>query len=363
MTYGISFKDAYNVGGGDGMHAAFVDDHTLLVSSQNGNTGRVDLDTMERQAIAPVQPEKKPEPGKPGYRWYWTAPLIVSTPRREHHLHRGRRGVPVHRSRRDVETDQSRSDRAYRSRQVGDDGRAGSLHGALSRHDGQTNFSALTVVAESPLDKNLLYTGADDGTIQMTRDGGQHWTNLTQNVPGLPPMLNISGIVASKYAAGRVYLTVDGHFNDDYHAYVFVSEDYGQTWRAITSGLPETSVHRIREHPSKAELAGGRHGDGRLRDVRSRRALDLAQHQSYRPCRFTICCSSEKSHALVLGTHGRGIWVLDHDEPLTQITPEIAAKEFLFPDSAGASSTSCSPGSSGSATANFSRRIPRRARW
>ena len=63
------------------------------------------------------------------------------------------------------------------------------------------------------------------------------WTNLTKNVPGLPPMLNISGMVASKYSAGRVYLSVDGHFNDDFHPYVFVSEDYGQSWRAITQGL------------------------------------------------------------------------------------------------------------------------------
>ena len=110
------------------------------------------------------------------------------------------------------------------------------------------------MIAESPLDRNLLYTGADDGTIQITRDGGEHWTNLTANVHGLPPMLNISGIVASKYTASRVYLTVDGHFNDDYNPYVFVSEDYGKTWRAIADGLPKTSVHRIREHPANANL-------------------------------------------------------------------------------------------------------------
>ena len=125
---------------------------------------------------------------------------------------------------------------------------------ALSRHDGQANFSALTVIAESPLDRNLLYTGSDDGTLQRTRDGGQHWTNLTANVTGLPPMLNISGIVASKHAAGRVYLTVDGHFDDRYDPFVFVSEDYGQTWRAIGAGLPQASVHRIREHPANPNL-------------------------------------------------------------------------------------------------------------
>ena len=61
------------------------------------------------------------------------------------------------------------------------------------------------MIAESPIDKNLLYTGADDGTVQITRDGGRKWSNLTPNIAGLPPMLNVSGIVASKYASGRVY--------------------------------------------------------------------------------------------------------------------------------------------------------------
>jgi hypothetical protein len=201
---------------------------------------------------------------------------------------------------------------------------------ALSRYDGQANFSALTAIAESPMDKNVLYTGADDGTIQMTRDGGQHWSNLTKNVGGLPPMLNISGIVASKYAAGRVYLTVDGHSNDDYHAYVFVSEDFGQTWRAITAGLPETSVHRVREHPSKAELlAVGT-------ELGAYATFDRGQHwtslnTNLPPVPVYDLLFQEKSHALVLGTHGRGIWVLDHVEPLAEITPEMAAQDYLFP--------------------------------
>jgi photosystem II stability/assembly factor-like uncharacterized protein len=329
MSYGISFKDAYNVGGGDGMHAAFADDHTLLVSSQNGNTGRLDLDTMERQAIGPVQPEEKPRPGNPGSRWYWTAPLIVST--------------------HDSNTIYTAADAVFRSddrgvtwKPISPDLTAhidrdklemmGALVGprSLSRHDGQTNFSALTVIAESPIDKNVLFTGADDGTIQMTRDGGRRWTNLTQNVRGLPPMLNISGIVASKYAAGRVYLTVDGHFNDDYHPYVFVSEDYGQSWRAMIAGLPETSVHRIREHPSKAEslVVGTEMGVYATFD---RGGHWTSLNTNLPPVPVYDLVFQEGSSALVLGTHGRGIWVLDHDEPLAEMTAEIAAGEYLFP--------------------------------
>jgi photosystem II stability/assembly factor-like uncharacterized protein len=329
LTYGVSFKEAYNVGGGDGMHAVFADDRTLLVSSQNGATGRVDIDTMERQAIGPVQPEVKPEPGKPGHRWYWTAPLIVSAHNAktiytgaEEVFRSDDRGVTW----RTISADlTAHIDREKLTMMGGLVPRT-----ALSRHDGQTNFSTLTVIAESPLDAGLLYTGADDGTIQMTRDGGKHWTDLTKNVQGLPPMLNISGMAASKYAAGRVYLTVDGHFNDDYHAYVYVSEDYGQSWRAITAGLPETSVHRVREHPTKAELLVV----GTEMGVYA--TFDRGEHwtslnTNVPPVPVYDLLFQQKSNALVLGTHGRGIWVLDHDEALTQMTADVTAKEFLFP--------------------------------
>ncbi|SPF47169.1 Glycosyl hydrolase (fragment) [Candidatus Sulfopaludibacter sp. SbA4] len=214
IGYGVSFKEAFNVGGGDGMHAVFDgDDRTLLVSSQNGSTQRLDLETMERQSIGPVQPEERPKPGAPGYRWYWTTPLIVSN-FSPNTIYTGAnvvfrsddRGVSWKAISPDVTANVDREKLEMMGGPVPPN--------ALSRHDGQTNFSALTVIAESPLDRNLLYTGADDGTIQITRDGGQHWTNLTENVRGLPPRLNISGIAPSKHVAGRVYLTVDGHFND-----------------------------------------------------------------------------------------------------------------------------------------------------
>ena len=317
------------MGSGDGMHAGFVDDHTLLVSSQNGVTGRLDVDTMERQSIGPVQPAEKPQPGKPGYRWYWTTPLIVSA-HDEKTIYTGAdavfrsedRGVTWKPISPDLTAHIDRDKLEMMGATVGPR--------ALSRHDGQSGFSALTAIAESPLDKNVLYTGADDGSVQMTRDGGLHWSDLTKNVRGLPPMLNISGIVASKYAAARVYLCADGHFNDDYHAYIFVSEDYGQSWRAISRGLPETSVHRIREHPSKAGLlvAGTEMG--------VYATFDGGDHwtslnTNLPPVPVYDLLFQEKSNALVLGTHGRGIWILDHDEPLTQITPEMMAREFLFP--------------------------------
>ena len=328
MAYGLSFQDAFNIGGGDGMQAVFEgDDHTILVSSQNGSTARLDLDNMERQVIGAVQAPERPQPL---YRWYWTTPLIVSS-FNPNTIYTGAnvlfrsddRGVNWRAISPDLTADIDREQLQMMGGLV--------PPRALSRHDGQTEFSALTVIAESPLDKNLLYTGADDGTIQITRDGGKRWSNLSSRLTGLPRRLSISGIEASKYAAGRVYVTVDGHFDDDYHPYVFASEDYGQTWRTIVTGLPDTSVHRLREHPTNPNLlvAGLENG--------VYTSFDRGSHwtnldNNLPPVPVYDLVYQERDHALVLGTHGRGIWILDHADTLAQITPEVwSSRGFLFP--------------------------------
>ncbi|HUI55384.1 MAG TPA: hypothetical protein VLY04_10455 [Bryobacteraceae bacterium] len=330
INYGVSFKEAFNIGGGDGMQTVFEgDDHTILVSLQNGSTARLDLDSMERQTIGPVQPNERPQPGRPAYRWYWTTPLIVSS-FDPNTIYTG--ANILFRS----------NDRGVSWKAISPDLTAGidreklQMMGApiparaLSRNDGQSNFSALTVIAESPLDRNVLYTGADDGSIHVTRDGGEHWSNLTDNIRGLPPMLSISGIVASKHAPGRAYLSVDGHFNDDYRPYIFVSEDYGKTWRSMVNGLPQTSVHRVREHPTNPNLlvAGLEMGVYASFD---RGAHWTTLNANMPPVPVYDLVYQERDNALVLGTHGRGIWILDHAGPLAEITPELlSGDEFLF---------------------------------
>ncbi len=175
-----------------------------------------------------------------------------------------------------------------------------------------------------------MYTGADDGTLQMTRDGGSHWKDLTGNLRGVPAMLNISSIVASKHAAARVYVTVDGHFNDDYHPYVYVSEDYGGTWRPIVDGLPQASVHRLREHPTNPNylVTGLEAGAYATFD---RGVHWTALGAKLPPVPVYDLLFQESEGALVLGTHGRSIWVLDHAEPLAQITAQVVSGSYLFP--------------------------------
>ena len=327
MDYGISFREPFNIGGGDGMQAVFTDDRTVLVSSQNGATARLDLNNMERQVIGAVKPQDR---SQPPYRWYWTAPLIASK------FHAGTiytaanvlfrsddRGVSWRAISPDLTANIDRETLRMMGKPV--------PQHALSRHDGQANYSALTAIAESPLDENVLYTGADDGTVQVTRDGGKKWANLTANFHGLPPGLNISGIVASKYSAGRVYVVVDGHFNDDYHPYILVSEDYGVSWRRITDGLPETSAHRVREHPANPNvlIAGLESGVYATFD-RGAHWVNLDANMPPVPVYDLVF--QERSDALILGTHGRGIWILDHAGPLAGITAGLMAGHgYLFP--------------------------------
>jgi photosystem II stability/assembly factor-like uncharacterized protein len=328
LSYGISFKEAFNVGGGDGMYAAFLDDRTLIVSSQNGYAARLDLDTMQRQIVGPIAPLERAERNTP-YRWYWTTPIAISH-FNPNTIYTGAQVVFRSEDRgvswKAISPDLTANVERDRLTMMG-----GPVppH-ALSRHDGQFYFSALTAIAESPLDRHLLYTGADDGTIQRSRDGGQHWTNLTANVAGLPPMLNISSIAPSRHVAGRVYLTVDGHFNDDYRPYVYVSENYGQTWRLIAQGLPRASAHRIREHPSNPDvLAVGT-------ELGLYASFDRGEHwarlgDNLPPVPVYDLLFHEKANALVAGTHGRSLFVLDHIEALGRLTPDALSEGRLFP--------------------------------
>jgi hypothetical protein len=189
---------------------------------------------------------------------------------------------------------------------------------ALSRHDGQSNYGSLTAIAESPLDSMVVYTGSDDGQLQLTRDGGKTWTNLTSRINGLPPQTYVSGVAPSRYKAGRVYATFDGHYMDDYRPYVFVSDDFGATWRSLASGLPETSINRIREHPSDPRILILAHERGvHYSNDDGMSWIPLTTNLPTVPVDDAIF--QERDHALVLGTHGRGIWVLDDIGPLTPL--------------------------------------------
>ena len=332
---GIADRDAWNIGGGDGFHAHFdpANDNLVLQSSQNGNAAWVNIETLERQAARPGigdKPVVPPPPPGSGYRWNWDTPIIVS--RRDpkvwymgaQYLFKSTdRGSSWQKISGDLTLNADRDTLKMMGAVVGP--------GALSRHDGQSNYGSLTTIGESPLDPKVLYTGSDDGQLQRTRDGGKTWTNLTRNVPGLPDQTYVSAVLPSRFKAGRVYATFDGHFNDDYKPYVFVSDDYGTTWRSIASGLPETSVNRIREYPTNASVLVIGHARGaHVSNDGGATWTTLATNLPTVPVNDLVF--QERDNALVLGTHGRGIWVLDDAAPLAALTTAaVTAPATLLP--------------------------------
>src|SRR4029077_18956753 len=282
----------------------------------------VNLSTLERQAISPAAP-----PGTP-QRWNWNTPIVMSSfdPKT---LYMGSsmvfkspdRGVTWKAISPDLTAAVDRESLQMMGAAVPER--------ALSRHDGVTSFSTLTTIGESPLDAKVLYTGSDDGRLMVTRDGGQKWAAVNERIAGLPAGTYVSSVLPSRHAAGRVYATFDGHYHDDYRAYAYVSDDYGQSWRSIVSGLPVASVHRIREHPRNPRLLFLGHERGIH--------VSIDGGASWSPLTLNMpnvpvddILIHARDNDLIAGTHGRGIWVLDNISSLEALTPDTVRSEALL---------------------------------
>jgi len=201
----------------------------------------------------------------------------------------------------------------------------------LSRHDGVEEYPTITTISESPLTENVLWVGTDDGNLQVSRDAGKNWKNVASRVPALPKGTYVSRVVASRYAEGTAYATFDGHRADDYSIYIFVTTDYGETWKSLRDGIPDAagSVHVIREHPANATLlfAGMEFGLWISQD----RGASWSQLKNNFP---TVPVDDIQIHArendLVLATHGRSIWVLDDLTPLEKMDASLATSGITF---------------------------------
>ncbi len=195
-------------------------------------------------------------------------------------------------------------------------------------HDGTATFGELTTCTESPLREGVLYVGSDDGNLQVSLDGGKNWKNVSDGIPGLPKGTYVSRVVASGFAEGRVYATFDGHRSDDFGVYIYVSEDFGESWKSIASNVEAGhTVSVIREHPQEENLllVGTEFGayvtfDRGLKWHRFGGSLptvpvdDIAVHP--------------RDNDLILGTHGRSVYVLDDITPLVKMKDSILDSEL-----------------------------------
>lgn len=173
-------------------------------------------------------------------------------------------------------------------------------------------YGVISTIAPSPLEKDLVWVGADTGNIHVTRDGGKTWQDVTPK--GLPDWSRISQIEASPVAAGTAYAAVDRHRMDDDHPYVYITHDFGKTWRLAASGLPDGShVNVVRQDPLKPEMlfAGTRTGvHVSFDDGASWQTLQLDLPTS------GVNDLTIHDNDLIAATEGRAIWVLDDYTPL-----------------------------------------------
>jgi photosystem II stability/assembly factor-like uncharacterized protein len=184
-------------------------------------------------------------------------------------------------------------------------------------------YDTVFSIAESPVEKGEIWAGTDDGLVQLTRDGGQHWTNVTSKQFGDWSLVSL--VEASPRDAGTAYVAIDRHKLDDYHPYIFRTADFGKTWTRLTNGIPETAyVHAVREDPKRPGLlfAGTETGiyvsfddGGHWQSLR----LNLPET----PVHDLVI----KDDALIVATHGRSFWALDDISPLRQLTAETLDEE------------------------------------
>ena len=180
-------------------------------------------------------------------------------------------------------------------------------------------------MAESPVKEGVLWVGTDDGNVQVSRDGGRNWKNVVDRMSGVPKNTYVTRVIASAASAGRAYVTFDGHRNDDFKPYVFVTENFGDSWKAIAGNLPQPA-NVIREHPRNPNLLfiGTEFG---LWASFNRGASWMQIKNNLPTVPVDDIAIHPRENDLILGTHGRSIWVLDDITALEQMTETVAAAD------------------------------------
>ena len=199
-------------------------------------------------------------------------------------------------------------------------------------HTGVETYATIFSIAPSPKDANVIWTGSDDGFVQLTRDGGKTWANVTPK--DLPDLARISLVEASPFRAGSAYVAANRYGRDDFAPYVYRSDDYGQTWTKIVNGVSARDFARaIREDITREKMLylGTENGIYVSYD-------NGANWQSLRQDLPVTPVHDIKVEArdLVIGTHGRAMYIMDNIAPLRQLSPEIKEAAFhLFKPETG----------------------------
>jgi|CZKC01.1.fsa_nt_gi photosystem II stability/assembly factor-like uncharacterized protein len=320
LTGPITNSDWVSVGGGDGFYNRLdpVDSNYDYGESQDGALQRRNFKTGETKSIRPV-----PKEGEPPYRFQWNSPIEISS--------------------FDHKTIYYGGNFLFRSADMGDhweklgpdltnnvDRRTLKIMNVLptkdelSREDGVEWWPCITVIGESPMTKDVIYVGTDDGNLQVTRDGGKSWTNVAGRVPGVPKGTYVTRVIGSKYNAGTAFAAFDGHRMGDFHVYLYMTNDYGQNWKPISNGIAEKDgiVHVVREDPKNQNIlyAGTERG---LFASLDHGATWSHIHANLPTVPVDDILIHPRDNDMILGTHGRSVWVMDDITPIQQMTSEV----------------------------------------
>jgi hypothetical protein len=249
----------------------------VYTESQDGNMIRRNIVTGESRSIRPTPQNVSPAvPATERFRFHWDSPMMLSS----HDP-----GVLI-----------AAANRVFKSTDRGDSWTVISpdltknpnrdtivtmgvknTDIRIARNDGISQWPTIVALAESPKAAGVIYTGTDDGTVSVTRDGGATWTNITKNLPGFPAGAFVSEVVPSRFDAGTVYVTVDNHRENDYNTYVWMSTDYGRTFKSLRS--PTCRPRGADAHRGHAQRRRALHRQRRRHLPLARPRHELAQVQ------------------------------------------------------------------------------------
>jgi photosystem II stability/assembly factor-like uncharacterized protein len=261
------------------------------------------------------------------YRFVWDAPFHISP--HDHnkvyvgsqHLHQSTDGGQ---SWQEISPDLTLNDKS----------RQQSSGGLTPDNIGVEYGGVIHAISESPKQAGVIWVGTNDGLVQVTRDGGKTWTNVTKNMPNLPPWGTVGNIDASRYDAGTAYVTVDFHQVDNRDPFVYKTNDFGATWKQITNGIPHSMLsyaHCIREDPVKRGLLYlGTENAIYVSFDDGENWQPLQNNLPHAPVYWIVV--QEQFNDLVIATYGRGAWILDDITPLREMTQQVMnADAHLFP--------------------------------
>ncbi|MEL7119214.1 MAG: hypothetical protein AAFO07_07235 [Bacteroidota bacterium] len=340
---GIMNSDWRKVGGGDGFvnHIHPTDPTQLYTESQYLGLSRLDLTTGQRRSIRPGDPK-----GRIGARRNWDAwGPGVPEPELGNAMAPANWDGPFCFSHHDPNVIYAGTNKMWKSMDGGDSWQElGDLTTGVNRReltimgqrpdtstasldDGIPYYPTLTAIAESPFNMSLLYVGTDDGNVQVSSNGGKDWTEVSGKMKGLPKSTWVNGIETSKFDENTAYVSINNYRNNDFTNYLYKTKDGGKSWQSITGDLPADRVVRtLREDTKNPDLLYLGTELGLFITMNGgKNWVELKGNMPTLP--FNDLVIHPRDNDLVLGTHGRGIWILDNIQALQEMTPEVVAKD------------------------------------